>query len=209
MIPLAKKERRPRPLLEPRPRGAAEQHLAGAPYEGRSSKHCFCCKGHQAQVGRFRGSKYLTLARRPVVVPAGPWRGWSVASSAFRSVPFLSNSQNLRPNHIGPTLSSIPAESACRHNGRPILGEISLRWACRPVQGLPRAGGHPASRGCLGRRTHRRRSGLRRRDGRRALILTQASGCNQRPAMLTRRFVLVEFALCPCRQIQRRTHRDG
>ena len=47
------------------------------------------------------------------------------------------------------------------------------------------------------------------RDGRRAFVLTQASGWNRRPATIGRRFVLVECALRLCGQIQRQTHRGG
>jgi hypothetical protein len=61
-----KRSAEPRPLQRPRPRGTIERHLADAPLgrERSGQAPLLSFKSLAAQVGRFSGSRYLTLARR-------------------------------------------------------------------------------------------------------------------------------------------------
>lgn len=62
-----KKSVEPRLLPEPRPRGIQEQHMADAPCGARLKMLLLGYKSLAAQVGRFQGSRNLTLARRLIV----------------------------------------------------------------------------------------------------------------------------------------------
>lgn len=131
----------------PRPRGLANSTRPDAPLRERGSEYHFCSsRACRLRLVVSSRSRYRTHARRSSCRHSRTLRcGWLACLVGFSFGSFLSKSQNQRPNHIGPALSSIPAESACRHNGRPILGEISFvgladpSTGCCLLAGIPRA----------------------------------------------------------------------
>lgn len=118
-----KKVRRTVTVPRTRPKRAAQQHMAGAPYAGRSSNRCLWRKGHYAQVGCFRGSsldacKLFSVCPWPRVLYGSPIRSFLSGNRSCPPVPPDETPGGKRPQYIRKKLQAARVWYRLRHGCR-------------------------------------------------------------------------------------------